>query len=127
VLIEEPFGLMPLGNLCSEIEVGLSSVLAQAAGSKEAAREAAAAASAAVAAGAGSPVAAMAATAEAAAPAAAAAAAGGCVPGTSNAVAPFLQGSAGLRGAGASREAVPAHLAGLSPEAIFQSMDESAI
>ncbi|KAL4853499.1 hypothetical protein ACK3TF_005521 [Chlorella vulgaris] len=128
VAIEEPFGILPLEELCRELEFSLSDILEQAVSSKTAAKEAAAAtqqaaaalaaASAAAAAEAAAAASAAASTAAAAAADKDAAAAAAAATASSN-VAPFVLGTIGLgRSKAASRQAMPA-------SAIFASYDDS--
>lgn len=118
----QPFSILPLDELCREIEISLSDIVDQAASSKRAAQEAVSAAAAAAVTAAAAEAAAAAATSggsgnsgsNASPPAGAAAAA-------VNAVAPLLPGALGR--ASVSRDLAPA-AAGMSADAIFNSLDD---
>lgn len=124
VAIEEPFSILPLDDMCRELEFGLSDILEQSGSSKRAAREAAAAAAAAVAAGldgaraAGSAAGGGIGAAAAAASSSGAAASAAAEVEASN-VAPFLPGALG-RGRGSEGPREP-----MSAASIFLSFDEA--
>lgn len=118
--VPQPFSILPLDELCREIEISLSDIVDQAASSKRAAQEAVSAAAAAAVTAAAAEAAAAAATSggsgsNASPPAGAGAAA------AVNAVAPLLPGALGR--ASMSRDLAPA-AAGMSADAIFNSLDD---
>ena len=123
----QPFSILPLDELCHEIEVGLSDIVEQAGSSKRAAKEAvSAAAAAAVSAAAAEAAAAVAAASDAGPGSSSNGSGGGAqvdapVGVAANAVAPLMPGALGR--ASVSRELVPA-AALMSADAIFNSLDE---
>ncbi len=137
LLRAQPFSILPLDELCREIEISLSDIVEQASSSKRAAKEAVSAAAAAAVTAAAAEAAAQAAALAAAAAAAAAAggsgsggqgsegtaatAAAAAAPAAVNAVAPLLPGALGR--ASVSRDLAPA-AAQRSPDAIFNSLDD---
>lgn len=134
VAVEEPFSILPLDDLCREMEISLSDIVEQAASSKRAAKEAVSIAAAAAVTAAAAEAAAAAAAANGTGAAAGSASSSGDdgsegarqpaaapAPATANAVAPLLPGALGR--ASLSRDLVPA-ADRLSADAIFNSLDD---
>lgn len=130
----QPFSILPLDELCREVEISLSDIVEQAASSKRAAKEAVSAAAAAAVTAAAAEAAAAAAAAMGTGAAAGSASSSGDdggegmrqpaaapAPATANAVAPLLPGALGR--ASLSRDLVPA-ADRLSADAIFNSLDD---